>query len=153
MVEVNINTVEGAKALVVDHYFDNADLIRFILSTEGIESAIATSVSEALQLHQSLQPDILIAELFMPVEDGYQLIHQLRQFNAAEGGRIPAIALTTYSLPQIEREATQAGYQDIVSKPIDADVLLTAVTHLLRIVSHTEDQLTLPITRLKLSPL
>lgn len=125
--------LQELKALVVDDYGDTCDLVGFILDTEGIAPTCVTSVNEALEIYRSLQPDILIADLGMPVEDGFSLIRQIRALKPEEGGQVPAIALTGYTTEDVKLEVVEAGFQGFVSKPFEIDELITVVANLLEL--------------------
>jgi hypothetical protein len=67
----------------------------------------------------------------MPDEDGLSLIRSMRQREAADGGAIPAIALSAYARAEDEREAIQAGFSAFLSKPAaPEDVLREVRRHL-----------------------
>lgn len=68
----------GLRVLVVDSDPDSCELLVLLLSQYGIETTIATCASEAIaQIHQ-IPPDLLISEIWLPGEDGYSLIHQVK---------------------------------------------------------------------------
>ena len=63
----------------------------------------------------------------MPEQDGYDLIRQLRAFEAEKGARIPAIAVTGYANPGDRQRALTAGYTGYVAKPIDPRAIANAI--------------------------
>ena len=73
-------------------------------------------------------PDVLISDIRMPVEDGYELIRSLRD----AGIETPAIALTAFARREDADQARAAGYQIHLTKPVDAARLVDAVATLLR---------------------
>jgi len=73
-------------------------------------------------------PHVIVSDLGMPQEDGYDLIRQIRALPEAEGGRIPAIALTGYANPEDRRRALAAGYHGHVAKPMDRLAVITAIS-------------------------
>jgi CheY-like chemotaxis protein len=77
-------------------------------------------------------PDVLISDIGMPDEDGYELIRRLRELPADRGGRTPAIALTGYAGRKDRERALDAGYQLHVAKPIEQAELIAAIASLLR---------------------
>lgn len=64
----------------------------------------------------------------MPHEDGYSLIHKLRE----AGNLVPALAITAYVRPEDEVRVREAGFQRHVAKPFDPDELVRAVRELAR---------------------
>jgi CheY-like chemotaxis protein len=73
---------------------------------------------------------VLIADLGMPAMDGYALIEQVRALDPAFGGQTPAVAVTAYASPQDRLRALQAGYQNHVAKPVEADELAIVIASL-----------------------
>jgi ABC-type tungstate transport system permease subunit len=73
------------------------------------------------------RPDVLVTEIALPGEDGYELIRQIRQHEADHGGLLPAVALTSYARAEDQARVLAAGFQLHLSKPIDPIDLTTAV--------------------------
>ena len=70
-------------------------------------------------------PDVLVSDIGMPFEDGYQLIKRVRARAPAQGGHVPAVPLTAYASPNDRLAALAAGDQAHVSKPYEpADVVI-----------------------------
>ena len=68
----------------------------------------------------------------MPDEDGYHLIHQVRELEAkASASSVPAIALTAYVRERHRAQALDAGFADYMAKPIDPEALIAAALRLL----------------------
>lgn len=122
------NELQGLKALIVDDYSDSVMLVRKILQLKGIESNCATTTSEALATYKLHQPDILLIDLEMPVEDGFSLIRKIRALDVEEGRVVPAIALTVHSLGEVKTKAREAGFQETIAKPFKIDALLAIIT-------------------------
>jgi CheY-like chemotaxis protein len=68
----------------------------------------------------------------MPEKDGYQLIREVRSLPATQGGKTPAIALTSFVHSQDRTKAMLAGYQMHLSKPVEARELIAAIVNLTR---------------------
>ena len=67
----------------------------------------------------------------MPDIDGYMLMRQIRALPPAQGGQIPAIALTAYAGEIDYQQAIAAGFQKHISKPIEPDTLVETIASLL----------------------
>ncbi len=122
----------GVKVLVVDDEPDALDYVAFLLEQSGAAVTAVASVQAALASIQQSQPHILISDIGMPNQDGYMLLHQLRALPAAQGGQIPAIALTAYAREEDSQQAIRAGFQKHLAKPIDPVHLVTAVSKLVK---------------------
>jgi hypothetical protein len=72
-------------------------------------------------------------DIGMPNEDGYALIHKVRELSEERGGRIPAAALTAYVKKEDRKRVLAAGYQMHVPKPIEPAELIMTVADLSRL--------------------
>jgi CheY-like chemotaxis protein len=113
--------------LVVDDDPDSRDLVRRLLVGHRAEVATAATASRALELMRSQPVDVLVSDLAMPDEDGYDLIAAVRQLPPQYGGRVPAIALSAMTRADDRERALSAGYQLHLPKPVDPGVLTAAV--------------------------
>jgi PAS domain S-box-containing protein len=120
--------LNGIRVLVVDDDTDSRDIIAFVLEQDGAFVIAVSSAFEALESLAEIKPDVLISDIGMPEMDGYMLIHQVRDLTPEEGGKIPAIALTAFARNNDQQEALKAGFQMHLSKPIDPQKLIAAIT-------------------------
>src|SRR5918992_1642994 len=77
-------------------------------------------------------PDLMISDIGMPEQDGYELMSRVRSLPAEEGGKVPAIALTAYARVEDRMHALRAGYQMHVPKPVELAELVTVAASLVR---------------------
>ena len=117
----------GLRILIVDDDIDSREMLAALLALRAAEVRSASSVREALEALTEWNPDVLISDIGMPGEDGYDLIREVRLRSAEEGGRIPAIALTGYAAPQEAERVLSAGYQSHLSKPIEPSRLVRVI--------------------------
>ena len=122
--------LSGLRVLVVDDEQDARELVRAVLSQYGAEVHVAASAQEAFQEVRYWRPDVLVADIGMPVEDGYSFLRRVRALSAEEGGAIPAAALTAYARRGDRDRALAAGFQEHVPKPVPPDALARAVARL-----------------------
>jgi CheY-like chemotaxis protein/two-component sensor histidine kinase len=127
---LNPLSLVGLRALFVDDEADAREIISMMLAGCGAEVRTASSAMEALAACDEWQPEILIADIGMPGEDGYTLMKKLRALEKLRGGHIPAIALTAYARQEDRLRALSAGYERHVPKPIEPGELLAAVASL-----------------------
>lgn len=121
--------LRGIKLLLVDDDPDAREALERTLSSSGAQVTVADGSLEALKILERLRPDVLISDIDMPGEDGYELIRRVRM--RAEGSRqLPAIALTAKSRVQDRTEALMAGFQVHMAKPVDAHELVVQISSL-----------------------
>jgi CheY-like chemotaxis protein len=122
----------GARVLAVDDSSDALDLIRTVLTAAGAVVSTASSVEQARHRMESERPDVLLADIGMPGQDGYALIRFVRAEEANSGAtRLPAVALTAYARDEDRVRSLAAGYDLHLNKPIDPAALVEALKTLL----------------------
>ncbi|HEV7499372.1 MAG TPA: ATP-binding protein [Vicinamibacteria bacterium] len=124
---VALPSLAGVRVLVVDDEKDTRDVVSAVLSQQGAEVAAASSVDEALAHLSSSIPDVLLADIGMPDEDGYSLMRRIRALPASRGGTVPAAALTAYARAEDRMQALLAGFQIHVPKPVQPGELIRVV--------------------------
>jgi PAS domain S-box-containing protein len=124
--------LEGLRVLLVDDEVDTRELFRVALGRCGAEVLTAGSARDALDAIEESRPDLLISDIGMPGEDGYELIRRVRALPAERGGKIPAIALTAYARTEDRLRALRAGYQMHISKPVELAELVAVIASLIR---------------------
>jgi signal transduction histidine kinase len=120
----------GLRLLVVDDDPGARELISGMLEGFGAQVSVAEGGHAALKLLFAERPDVLVADLGMPEMDGYALIEQVRALDPDFGGKTPAVAVTAYASPQDRLRALQAGYQNHVAKPVEAEELAIVIASL-----------------------
>jgi PAS domain S-box-containing protein len=118
----------GLKVLVVEDEPDARQLIRRVLEDCKATVALATSAAEALELLGPFRPDVIVSDIGMPEQDGYDLIRQVRASYSAK--EIPAAALTAFARTEERKRALLAGFQTHIAKPVDPAELTAAVASL-----------------------
>jgi two-component system, chemotaxis family, CheB/CheR fusion protein len=124
------NILEGMAVLVVDDEVDARDALVSLLERYGAEVRPAASVAEAMTSLAVGLPDVLISDLGMPGEDGYELIRQVRLLPFDAGGRLPSLAVSAYATDEHRKKVMRTGFQKHLEKPVAPDELVTAVAHL-----------------------
>jgi CheY-like chemotaxis protein len=125
--------LNGLRALVVDDDADARELLAITLQSAGAVPLVARSVREAIRLLEEERPDLLLADLGMPGQDGLDLIRLVRAMPQESGGRIPAIAVTAFASGAEREMALRAGYDGHVAKPYDPAALLAAIAKVRRL--------------------
>jgi PAS domain S-box-containing protein len=130
---VEISTDEILKhlrILVVEDDPDTQELLKTVLEQHGAEVVAVGSAVSALAEFERAKPDVIISDIGMVGENGYELIRRIRALGPEAGGHIPAIALTAYASVVDRRRALLAGFQTHLAKPIEPDDLLAVILSL-----------------------
>ncbi|HEX3177560.1 MAG TPA: GAF domain-containing protein [Methylomirabilota bacterium] len=122
----------GVRVLLVDDEQDTRELVTAVLEQAGAQVVVAASAAEALEALARARPHVLVSDVAMPDEDGYALLHRVRALGAADGGGVPAVALTAYGRAKDRARALAAGFQVHVPKPVDPADLVDVVARLAR---------------------
>jgi CheY-like chemotaxis protein len=77
----------------------------------------------------SFQPDVLLSDIGLPVESGYDLIRQVRALPISLK-KIPAVALTAFATEKDRQRALDAGFQVHLSKPVEPQSLIEVIEKL-----------------------
>jgi len=113
--------------LVVEDHDDARELIAGVLTTAGARVVAAATTEDALSRAAGTRPDLLIADLGLPGDDGYVLLERIRGMHPD----LPALALTAYARAADRDRALAAGFQRHVVKPVDPDQLVQIIVALL----------------------
>jgi CheY-like chemotaxis protein len=119
--------LQGLRVLVVDDDPDTCELLGIVLREEGADVHTVQSVRAAVADLAPFRPHVLLSDVGMPQEDGYALIRRIREQEAAEGGHIPAVALTAFASPADHDHALAVGFDVHLAKPVSPRNLKTAV--------------------------
>lgn len=122
--------LDGIHVLLVEDDEDSRKLLGTMLKRYGARVTATKSAAEALSAFSSEVPDLLISDIGMPDQDGYELIRKLRALPAEKGGQTPAIALTGYASRKDRERALAAGYHQHIAKPIEQSEIITAIAQL-----------------------
>lgn len=123
-------SLDGLRVLIVDDEVDARTLLTAMLERCGAEVLAAASAAEGLESIEQWRPDVLVADIGMPIEDGYGLIRKVRALPKERGGQTPALALTAYARTEDRVRAISEGYQLHLAKPVDRVELATVIASL-----------------------
>lgn len=120
----------GLRILVVDDEDDARTLARRVLEERGAQVITVSSAAEAIaSIGDNNPPNVMVSDIGMPEQDGYDLIKQMRAL-PGDAGRVPAVALTALARAEDRKRALSAGYQKHVSKPVDPAELVSVIASL-----------------------
>jgi PAS domain S-box-containing protein len=136
-VEALSRQIEGIWILAVDDQADTLDMLRIVLEQLGAKVTTALSCAEAMRVIEGEScPDVLVADIAMPEENGFDLIRKIRRMDPDRGGSIPAIALTAYAGEEDRARVLAEGYQLHLAKPVSIQELVPSIAKL----AHRRDE-------------
>jgi len=121
--------VVAKRILIVEDNPQNRYLMSFLLEQQGYELLVAEDGAAALDMLEREVPDLILMDMQLPRIDGYEATRRIKADQRFRD--IPLVALTAHSMERDEERARQAGCDEFVTKPVDADGLLALVANLL----------------------
>jgi PAS domain S-box-containing protein len=122
-------SLRGRRILVVEDHDDAREIVASVLGAAGAEVITASSNAEALDRLSRTTPDVLVADLGLPGEDGCALLARIRAMKIYD---LPAVALTAYARASDRERAIAAGFVHYVVKPVDPDELVGVIVSIVR---------------------
>lgn len=122
--------LSGIHVLLVDDDEDTLELLSAALRSRSAQVTAVTSAAQAIEAIRTFRPDVLVSDIAMPGEDGYELIQKVIALGVAP--KIPAIAITAYAKEEDKESALSAGYQRYLSKPVELGEFISAVAEAAR---------------------
>ncbi len=120
-----------ALVLFVDNMQTNIDLVRSILEPSGYAVIAARSVREGVDMARAKNPNLIVSDVHMPYQDGYEFMRLLQRDPAT--ARIPFIFLSSSVWSRQEQQrAILQGARKFISRPIDPELLLSELKELLQ---------------------
>ena len=124
------NALNGLRILLVEDEPDARELIKMLLQGSGASVEAVNSASDALQRLPLFIPDLLLSDIGLPRESGYDLIRKVRSLSS-DLKKVPAIALTAFATESDRRMSLSAGFQAHLAKPVEPAALVTTIKSLL----------------------
>lgn len=116
----------GVKVLLIDDEPDARELMWRFLTASEVETQLAESAEAAQQVLLTFRPDVIVSDIGMPGQDGYDFIRNVRK----HGIRTPAVALTAFARPEDHIRSIQAGFQTHLPKPVEPAELIAVIAGL-----------------------
>ena len=112
-------TMTGSSVLIVDDERTLARAVKAFLTEAGYETEVAGDGEKAMELLQSLRPDVVFADVRLPGMSGIDLLRKIREFDPA----ISVVIMTAYGTIEGAVEAVKLGAFDYMKKPVDLEEL------------------------------
>jgi CheY-like chemotaxis protein len=128
--EAGDRAIDGVKHVMWCNEPDAREVVQRLLEDAGARVKTAATASDAMvTLEQGFLPDIIVSDIGMPDQDGYDFMKRVRRMDGAVAG-VPAAALTALARVEDRKRALMAGYQTHLAKPVDPAELVAVVASL-----------------------
>ncbi|HXT63295.1 MAG TPA: response regulator [Pyrinomonadaceae bacterium] len=111
--------------LVVDDYQDNRILLSAWLRAKGFKVVEAEDGKQGVLQANRAHPDLILMDLAMPELDGVEATRQIRERKTLS--QTPIFAITAYGTYDVKQDALAAGCNEVLSKPLDLETLLSKI--------------------------
>jgi CheY-like chemotaxis protein len=124
-----MTSLRGARILVVDDDPDTLEVECALLESQGCKLTCVESVEAAVAAIQKEPPDLVITDCAMPIQDGFDLIHRIKEHR--EFDAIPTLMVTAHADPELRERALHEGFDAFLTKPVDPARLVKVVEELI----------------------
>jgi CheY-like chemotaxis protein len=125
--------LDNAHVFVIEDNVDTRILLADVLGHCGARVSSFAAAEDALQALNDVLPSVIVCDLAMPGIDGLQFVRRLRARPVKQGGKLPAVALTSFYEEFAAPAARNAGYTAYLMKPVRIEVLCQLVNDLARL--------------------
>ena len=132
--DVSEKSIKGRHILLVEDNELNMEIAEFMLRNEGAVVTKAWNGQEAVEIFKKSRPgeiDVILMDIMMPVMNGYEVAKIIRSMGREDAKVIPIIAMTANAFTEDRLRAKEAGMNEHIAKPVDANKLVKAIHELL----------------------
>jgi CheY-like chemotaxis protein len=119
-------SLSGVRVLAIDDARDSLDMLGTLLRSHGADVRTADSARQGFATLWEWTPHVLICDIEMPEEDGYDFLKRVRALPDRRAG-VPAIAVTAYARTEDRVRAIETGFNVHLPKPLEPAELLTMI--------------------------
>ncbi len=113
----------NASVLVVDDNPMNLIVFKNLIKETGVQTDTAGSGSECIEMARKKRYDVIFLDHMMPVKDGIETLHELKNQSDTMNLSTPVICLTANAITGVKEEYLAEGFDDYLSKPVDSELL------------------------------
>ena len=127
--------------LIADDNSENRSVLRYLLTPLKFEIVEACNGREAVEKMLTIYPDIILMDMVMPILDGFEAVRKIRKYESRMRQspssspvltvHTPIIAVTAKAFVNDKKKCLDAGCDDFIPKPVNADELLEKLQRLL----------------------
>lgn len=124
----------SARILLVEDNEINREIAEMLLEQKGITTECAVNGEEAVAIFENSAPgwyDAILMDIRMPVMNGIEATKKIRGLGHQDAAGVPIIAMTANAFNDEREEALKAGFNDYLTKPIDAGILYRCLENFL----------------------
>ena len=128
-------SIKGLHILLAEDNELNMEIAEFLLQNEGAEVTKAWNGQETVELFRKSESgefDVILMDIMMPVMNGYEATKMIRSLDREDAKTIPIIAMTANAFTEDRIRAKEAGMDEHVAKPVDAELLIKVIHKLVK---------------------
>ena len=132
--DISEKSLKGLHILLAEDNELNMEIAEFMIRNEGAVVTKAWNGQEAVERFRKSRPgeiDVILMDIMMPVMSGYEATKTIRSMGREDAKVIPIIAMTANAFTEDRLRAKEAGMDEHIAKPIDANKLVKAIHELL----------------------
>ena len=133
--DVSEKSIKGLHILLTEDNELNMEIAEFVLQNEGAEVSKAWNGEETVELFRKSEAgefDVILMDIMMPVLNGYEAARRIRSLDREDAKKIPIIAMTANAFTEDRIRAKEAGMDEHVAKPVDAELLIKVIHKLVK---------------------
>ena len=132
---VSEKSIKGLHVLLAEDNELNMEIAEFVLQNEGAEVTKAWNGQETVERFRKSESgefDVILMDIMMPVLNGYEAARRIRSLDREDAKKIPIIAMTANAFTEDRIRAKEAGMDEHVAKPVDAELLIKVIHKLVK---------------------
>ena len=126
-------SIQGLHILLAEDNELNMEISEFVLQNEGADVTKAWNGQEAVERFRKSKVgefDVILMDIMMPVKNGYEATKLIRSLDREDAKTIPIIAMTANAFTEDRIRAKEAGMDEHIAKPVDAELLVKVIHEL-----------------------
>ena len=137
--DVSEKSIKGMHVLLAEDNELNMEIAEFVLQNEGAEVTKAWNGQETVERFRKSESgefDVILMDIMMPVMNGYEAAKRIRSLDREDAKKIPIIAMTANAFTEDRIRAKEAGMDEHIAKPVDAELLIKVIHKLVKCNGH-----------------
>ena len=126
-------SIQGLHILLAEDNELNMEISEFVLQNEGADVTKAWNGQEAVERFRKSKVgefNVILMDIMMPIKNGYEAAKLIRSLDREDAKTIPIIAMTANAFTEDRIRAKEAGMDEHIAKPVDAELLVKVIHEL-----------------------